>query len=70
MPETDLRVSDAANAAALLRDAARLAPRGESRVETPYGTALVVKDATGTDVELDDGTTIHVRRRSRKTQPN
>lgn len=61
MPETDLRVSDAANAAALLADAARLAPRGESRVETTHGTALVVKDATGTDVELDDGTTVHVR---------
>jgi hypothetical protein len=55
-------VSDAANAAALFTEAARSAPIGESRVETPYGAATVVKSSTGADVVLHGkDVTVHVR---------
>jgi hypothetical protein len=60
--EQRLRVSDAANAAALFAEAVETAPTGESRVETPYGTATVVKSSNGADVVLSDrGVTVHVR---------
>lgn len=60
--ERRLRVSDAANAAALFTEAARSAPIGESRVETPYGAATVVKSSNGADVILHGkAVTVHVR---------
>jgi hypothetical protein len=60
--ERRLRVSDAANAAALFAEAAHNAPMGESRVETPYGTATVVKSSNGADVVLHSrDVTVHVR---------
>ena len=60
--ERRLRVSDAANAAALFAEAARNAPTGESRVETPYGAATVVKSSNGADVILHGkAVTMHVR---------
>lgn len=60
--ERRLRVSDAANAAALFAEAVETAPTGESRVETPYGAATVVKSSNGADVVLHRrDVTVHVR---------
>lgn len=60
--ERRLRVSDAANAAALFVEAAAAAPEGETRVSTPYGAATVVKSSTGADVVLHGrDVTVHVR---------
>ncbi len=60
--ERRLRVSDAANAAALFVEAAAAAPEGETAVQTPYGAATVVKSSTGADVVLHGrDVTVHVR---------
>ncbi|MCS4185220.1 hypothetical protein [Salinibacter ruber] len=59
--ERRLRVSDAANAAALFVEAAA-APEGETAVQTPYGATTVVKSSTGADVVLHGrDVTVHVR---------
>ena len=59
---TDLRVKDAARAAALFVEAAEAAPEKEAKVSTPYGAATVVNSCNGTDVVLHDwNVTVHVR---------
>jgi hypothetical protein len=56
------RLTDVANAAALLVDAAENAGRDRRRVQTPYGPATVVLDGSGADVVLHRrGVTVHVR---------
>ena len=61
--ERRLRVSDAANAAALFAEAAANLDAACAEVSTPYGTATVVKSSNGADVVLHDrGVTVHVRR--------
>ena len=56
------RLTDLANAAALLVDAAENAERDRKRVQTPYGPATVTLDGNGADVRLHRrGVTVHVR---------
>jgi hypothetical protein len=63
MSETEARRRrhDVANAAALLRDAARRADGGPTVVHTPHGKAEIHADEHGADVKLPTGATVHVR---------
>jgi hypothetical protein len=63
MDETEARhrMKDVANAAALLRDAARRADGDTVAMETPHGKAEIHADGHGADVRLPTGATVHVR---------
>ena len=50
-----------ANAAALVEDTAGRAQQDMAVVHTPYGKAVVHLDEHGADVELSEGSTVHVR---------